>query len=859
MDNYSNSKPFLDGDETLKDTIMPKGYELLSEFVSESLPETTTLKSCSNNSHDTYNQQYALVGNQPYQTNNIVQSPLPVSTPAPVPIKTVFSQNNTSDTSNFRIEYNDLEPAMYICENSIQNNVKGTEEVTDFYQQKVARNMNNSINYKRKPLSSGCAQFNNLIEQISELKKENLCEIRITSKSTTTVQRFPIKDIFQQSKSVKETLASCGVCFLNNKCFKMWCVDIARHVNNSNITTKERSGFYKENGVWHSTEINRQDPCVSEITKAINSLTERFEKSEKDVFEDLTLILCGIIGKIFTVLKQEEISDIANVILISSDIYKAENDLKNFFGTTDNEIFDDSGKCLKAFKSCTNTIPLIVLSDKVSQNKYALENIAKAKDLNSFPLILAENKDNLAKINGTKHFVTIRYNCLSNSDIRITIDLFYRQLFSKNNLFEQINKYMGLYLQLFSNSGTNIMFKVQNLYSLLLSLVHIILSDFQVSNIPLICDHYFEYLTSEDTKQDVAIDKLKYILTSDLNFKRVNKKTAESLDDNFLYYSDKSIYLSSTTLTHIAEQFGFSNVNKFSEILNDNELLTTSKGTTMNVVNIRGKSVRGYTLDINSIFKQGDFIPRCTEYETPEYSIPIGLIDFDRSINFAIDETENNMMYISGKSRSGKTNFCNVLSTQAVMKHMSVVMIGNSKSIVDLGPNAKEYVINDLTMPIAWKEIDRQGQITKVTVSNGASISVNDILNSFLNDHKFLQKADEKVFTLLVLDEVSEFSWDEKTPIRELLRKGSKYGISALLSTQYLNSKNGANMNDALKQCSSFCFFEDADIPAHLSKKHPELNDCVQDLNKYESILIGNFTVDNVPIKNPLRFKTYKL
>lgn len=111
----------------------------------------------------------------------------------------------------------------------------------------------------------------------------------------------------------------------------------------------------------------------------------------------------------------------------------------------------------------------------------------------------------------------------------------------------------------------------------------------------------------------------------------------------------------------------------------------------------------------------------------------------------------------------------------------------------------------------------------------------------------------------MVLNEVSDFSWKEKSPIRELLRKGSKYGISGILSTQNLNLDNGANMGDALRQCASFCLFNEADIPLHLSRKYFGLSNCINTLDKYEALLIGNFTVDNAPIKNPLRFKTYKL
>lgn len=360
-----------------------------------------------------------------------------------------------------------------------------------------------------------------------------------------------------------------------------------------------------------------------------------------------------------------------------------------------------------------------------------------------------------------------------------------------------------------------------------MSLIRFILPRFKL-DADKTCDSYFTFLSVGDSATGIDLEKLKFLLTSCSTYNRVHKN--ESIKDNSLYYTDKAISLNGATFSYIADSFNYLNVNRFADILNKNDLLVTSARTNENVINIGGKSVRGYTFDINKLFKFGDFIPICTKESKPMYSIPIGLISYDRVVGFSVCENDNNMMYISGQSRSGKTNFCNVLSTQAAMKNMSVVIIVKSSSISDLQPNAKEYVKDDLTVQIPWKAIDRPGQITKITVSDNLSISVDDILDSFMNNYKISQRPDEKVFTLLVLDEVSDFSWKEKPPIRELLRKGSKYGISGILSTQYLNLDNGANMDDALRQCASFCLFNEADIPLHLSRKYSGLSSCIRAL-----------------------------
>lgn len=447
-----------------------------------------------------------------------------------------------------------MEPAMYLCETDIQGNIKGTQELTNFSYPKIISHTNRSKTNKRKPISSGCAQFNGLIEHSNGFTKETFCEIRISAGSAPTLQRFQASDIFSHSKSVKDSLAKHGVCFIDNKGFKMWCTDIARHFNNRNITIIEHSGYYKENSIWHCTEINKQDHSASETTAAINSFMHDLTTLQTDAFEKLTLILCGLIEKIFTVLKQEKISNLANIILISPDTYKAENNLKFFFDTADNELFNDSSKSLKALVSCINTVPIVTLSDKLPQNKYALDNIVKAKNLNCFPLIIAENKDNITQINSVKHFLIIKYNCISYSDISIIIEAFRHHLLSKDDIITQINNYMSLYLQLFSKGDAQIMFKSQNLYALMLSLIQIILPDFKVNDVQSICDHYFEYLTIGDSVQSIDIDKLKYLLTSDTDYKRYDKKSAEKLEDNTLYYSKKTIALKGLTLSNIAKK-----------------------------------------------------------------------------------------------------------------------------------------------------------------------------------------------------------------------------------------------------------------------------------------------------------------
>ncbi len=165
---------------------------------------------------------------------------------------------------------------------------------------------------------------------------------------------------------------------------------------------------------------------------------------------------------------------------------------------------------------------------------------------------------------------------------------------------------------------------------------------------------------------------------------------------------------------------------------------------------------------------------------------------------------------------------------------------------------AEKNIINSPHGAINWNEIIQNGKISKVTSYDN---KCDNLLNSF---YEFCQNTDKKIHPLLILDEAQNFSWDEGSPLRDLLRQGRNFGISLVLSTQYLNSGVAKGISDALQQCTSFCFFNGADIPNHISKEYPIMNDAVRGLNEYEALLVGHFSVDGVPCREPLCFKPDK-
>lgn len=132
-----------------------------------------------------------------------------------------------------------------------------------------------------------------------------------------------------------------------------------------------------------------------------------------------------------------------------------------------------------------------------------------------------------------------------------------------------------------------------------------------------------------------------------------------------------------------------------------------------------------------------------------------------------------------------------------------------------------------------------------------------DLILEELFAHKKAKKADSVVTCTLILDEVQNFNLDGTSPLAaSFLRQGRKFGISAVMATQYLSSDDAKNIGKLLKQCESFCSFKPANASNTLTLMNLEKSDvaecCLNNLETGSAVVKGAFSTDRCSINYPV-------
>lgn len=156
----------------------------------------------------------------------------------------------------------------------------------------------------------------------------------------------------------------------------------------------------------------------------------------------------------------------------------------------------------------------------------------------------------------------------------------------------------------------------------------------------------------------------------------------------------------------------------------------------------------------------------------------------------------------------------------------------------------------------SWDKAIVDGEISQVIAQTPEE--ADKLLCDFF-DYKAEHK-DEKWYTLLLLDEVQDFSWDSKSPlVSKILRQGRKYGIAGVFSTQYLSADNGKNIASALKQIETYFVFKPSDDIAALKRlgyksSNDEARDVLKFLGTGEALARGNISTDICSLDYPVKF-----
>lgn len=155
----------------------------------------------------------------------------------------------------------------------------------------------------------------------------------------------------------------------------------------------------------------------------------------------------------------------------------------------------------------------------------------------------------------------------------------------------------------------------------------------------------------------------------------------------------------------------------------------------------------------------------------------------------------------------------------------------------------------------SWNKVVVDGEISQVIAQTPEEADA--LLLEFFN---YKAKQNGTRYTLLLLDEVQDFSWDSKSPlVSKILRQGRKFGIVGIFSTQYLNADNGKNIASALKQIGTHFVFRPSDDIAALKQlgyksSDNEARDVLNILDTGEVLAKGNISTGICPLDYPVKF-----
>ncbi len=154
-----------------------------------------------------------------------------------------------------------------------------------------------------------------------------------------------------------------------------------------------------------------------------------------------------------------------------------------------------------------------------------------------------------------------------------------------------------------------------------------------------------------------------------------------------------------------------------------------------------------------------------------------------------------------------------------------------------------------------WQKLCKPGALTTVVSSENDTVFLNTVLKSFF-DYKCSMS--EVTPCLLIMDECQELDLHQNAPlVKLLLRQGRKYGIIAVLATQYLTADNGKNIDKAIKQCETIIAFkpgDDVDLVKLLKYhvKDERARKAISNIGRYFCITKGWLATDRCRIDYPL-------
>ncbi|MBD5128806.1 MAG: hypothetical protein HDT43_02605 [Ruminococcaceae bacterium] len=229
-----------------------------------------------------------------------------------------------------------------------------------------------------KVLSTGCVRLIRVYCSIDERGNESplQCEVEIVYRETIKRISLPVDAIRRKDKSVKDTLAKAGVTFIDNG-FKIWCEKFSEQLSKAKVHTKYK-GFYKDgNGHW--CHVNAGDIALHAVDSqgVLERLGIDFSSEMDKNFIHLTLFLCGVCGRIFTVVRSMNVFPLAKLAVVYPEREAALEDLKSLYCTKDNPPLCPSKLFENQISAIRDEVALISLSESDYMNRKCLERVPR--------------------------------------------------------------------------------------------------------------------------------------------------------------------------------------------------------------------------------------------------------------------------------------------------------------------------------------------------------------------------------------------------------------------------------------------------------------------------------------------------
>ncbi|MCH5195625.1 MAG: hypothetical protein J1F28_02855 [Oscillospiraceae bacterium] len=755
-----------------------------------------------------------------------------------------------------------------------------------------------------------------------------MCEVDIIYREPIKKLWLNVNDIYHKDTALRKVLEDNGISFRKDG-FRLWCEKFSEEVHKATPQICYLDFYKDSEGRWHHSKDKEIAQKAADSLGILERLGIDFTEISDDSFLRLTLLLYGICGSLAVVIRSMGITPIAKPTIVYPEGSVALNDLKALYCSDSNyPLIPDKSFEIKIL-TLRNEVVLVQLSNSEYMSNKCLEALSNHDlDLTALPILLSENEKYFSGRNDILllNYDITAMGCISDIQcwavrallndssldkrIKNSFDRYFIMLeqdtetVSVRNLVALLMAMAEVYLPRMGVIEEKLVSVMQKYYRYLTE---------SVGSSSVIKERLKEFLLS---RRDIPIKPYR----SD---SAPRENVIYSKDDMLLFPRSAFIHTAKrcgTNGTSLAELL--SNNDILMRNTGGNTLNMRHGGNTYRMYAVKCSEL----FDIGELRPMcvNEFEPKPL-YKLPIGEVNGYEIFFD--IYSCNSKNNNSFALITGVTGSGKSTLCETIAVKAAEEGLAVVCLGvedpfpysdynffepaedeevslkrfseelyamlsdEEKELADtalelireLDLKSYEDILNNFTALIygeeckdsllakasdvferisgfSWKKAVIDGEISRVVVHTREE--ADRLLLDFFN---YKAKQAEVRYTILLLDEVQEFSWDGKSPlVSKILRQGRKYGIVGILSTQYLTADNGKNIASALKQIETHFVFRPSDALAsakqlgYTSDKDFRIRNVLEMLDAGKVMAKGHISTEICALNYPVRFTVNK-